>query len=93
VAPAADGRGRSAVRVRQSVAAAVTADHADHAVIRAAADLPADFLPPEVEGRWYDLTTIRPGEPIPLDGAVAVPSGRFEVRDDGAVAEVYEVRL
>jgi len=23
---------------------------------------------------------------------VAVPTGRFEVRDDGAVAEVYEVR-
>jgi hypothetical protein len=26
-----------------------------------------------------------------LDGAVAVPSGRFEWRDDGAVAEVWEV--
>lgn len=64
---------------------------ANYVVIRAAGDLPEGFMPAGLEGTWLDLTTCR------LDYgsfaiAVAVPSGRFETRDDGAVAEVWEVR-
>jgi hypothetical protein len=65
----------------------------DLVVIRAAADLPAGFLPSQMEGRWYDVTGWRPCRgPIGIGSAVAVPLGRFEVSEDGAVAEVYEVR-
>lgn len=67
-------------------------EHPDYVVIRATEDLPAGFLPRELEGRWFDLR----GFPLSLSDdpgtAVAIPSGRFEVRDDGAVAEVWEVR-
>ena len=61
-------------------------------VLRAAAGLPAGFLPARLEGLWID----RPGEsaigwsPHPAV-ATAVPTGRYERRDDGVVAEVYEV--
>lgn len=70
----------------------------DYIVIRPAPDLPPGFLPVREDGRWYDRAAIpevyvqdppSPGE----SRAVAVPSGRFEVRDyDGAMAEVWEVR-
>lgn len=64
----------------------------DYVVIRASQDLPAGFLPPQLEGRWFDLKYM-PIDPTDRPGtAVAIPSGRFEVRDDGAVAEVWEVR-
>lgn len=66
-------------------------DLPDYVVIRAHPDLPPGFLPPQLDGRWYDRRDlpVRFG----LGAAVAVPAGRFEVRDhDGAVAEVYEVR-
>jgi hypothetical protein len=73
----------------------------DYIVIRPAADLPPGFLPPHQDGRWYDRASLPPGPPpgsasppgITVSEAVAVPTGRFEVRDyDGAVAEVWEVR-
>lgn len=63
---------------------------ADYVVIRAAADLPDGFLPERLNGRWFDLAEVRQG--FGVGDAVAVPSGRFETRDDGAVAEVWEVR-
>lgn len=71
-------------------------DGADYIVIRPAPDLPEGFLPASLDGIWYDRNTI----PIRLGAysgpgigeGVAVPAGRFEVRDDGAVAEVWEVR-
>jgi hypothetical protein len=67
----------------------------DYIVIRPALDLPAGFLPEREDGRWYDRNDVPYGPPAgasPGD-AVAVPTGRFEVRDsDGAVAEVLEVR-
>lgn len=71
----------------------------DYIVIRPAADLPPGFLPPHQDGLWLDRSTILPG-PAPgsavapgVSEAVAVPTGRFEVREhDGAVAEVWEVR-
>jgi DNA-binding transcriptional regulator PaaX len=65
-------------------------DLPDFAVIRPAPDLPAGFLPAEWDGRWVNLATMRQGPG--LGQAVAVPVGRFETRDDGAVAEVWEVR-
>ncbi|WP_413102249.1 hypothetical protein [Streptomyces sp. Inha503] len=69
----------------------------DYIVIRPATNLPPGFLSPHEDGRWYDASTmpemvlgpLAPGE----TRAVAVPTGRFEVRDhDGAVAEVWEVQ-
>jgi hypothetical protein len=67
----------------------------DYIVIRPAPDLPPGFLPAREDGRWYDRDNIPYGPPAGSSPgeAVAVPTGRFEVREyDGAVAEVYEVR-
>jgi hypothetical protein len=70
----------------------------DCAVIRQSPDLPAGFLPPELDGLWLDiaelpthpLLSLSTGERFP--GAVAIPTGRVEVRDDGAIAEVWELQ-
>lgn len=62
----------------------------DYIVIRPAADLPPEFRLGDMDGRWYDLTDIPTG--FGVGTAVAVPSGRFEYREDGAVAEVWEIR-
>jgi hypothetical protein len=62
----------------------------DYVVIRPAADLPSGSLPQDLDGKWFDRSQLQ--ESRLFGEAVAVPSGRFEVRDDGAVAEVYEVR-
>ena len=59
-------------------------------VVRPAPDLPPGFLPASVDGKWFNSTAMAEG--FAWGGAVAVPSGRFEVREDGAVAEVYEVK-
>jgi hypothetical protein len=68
-------------------------DAPDYVVIRPHPDLPAGFLPPSLDGKWFDRSTLPFGFASGTSGtAVAVPSGRFEVRDDGAVAEVYKVR-
>lgn len=63
-------------------------------VVRAHPDLPAGFLPPEQEGRWYgeELLPVIDGEFSWGGGAVAVRTDRFERRDDGMTARVYEVR-
>lgn len=62
-------------------------------VIRAAADLPEGFLPPDLEGRWYDLADIpSDGVDWSVGGGVAVVTDRFERREDGVTARVYEVR-
>lgn len=63
-----------------------------YVVIRAHPDLPGDFLPPEWEGKWLDADQITPGYEVQVFGAVAVATDRFERRDDGATARVYEVR-
>jgi hypothetical protein len=73
----------------------------DYVVIRPAADLPAGFLPADLDGKWFDRSTlptwiVRDRTGLAKDagpGGVAVPAGRFEVRDDGAVAEVFEVQV
>lgn len=67
----------------------------DYIVIRGASSLPEGFLPEDMDGRWYDRSQVPLG---PSQGggatskATAVPTGRFEYREDGAVAEVWEVR-
>lgn len=71
---------------------------ADYVVLRQSPDLPDGWMPPDMDGRWYDLAAVPIGFRAPLAGykpgtAYGVPTGRFEVRDDGAVAEVYEVRM
>ena len=49
-----------------------------------------------LEGFWYDRRDLfqrAVGRGVACGaGAIAVPVGRFEFRDDGAVAEVFEVR-
>lgn len=73
-------------------------DEPDFIVLRRHPDLPAEFrLPDGDDGRWLDRSRIPVRLPPPAPhitpagpGAVAVPTGRFEVRDDGAVAEIWE---
>lgn len=67
----------------------------DWIVVRPSADLPPGSIPADIDGWWVD----RRGWPasgtlIHQSGFVArfEPTGRFEVREDGAVAEVYEVQ-
>ncbi len=70
-------------------------DEPDHIVLRPAPDLPDGSLPAGYDGRWIDRNQLQPyfGErPSNVFGMVCEPVGRFEVRDDGAVAEVWEVR-
>ena len=65
----------------------------DYIVVRAAPDLPPGFLSPGMDGKWFDRSMIPEG--VGTYGwrdSVAIATGRFEVRDDGAVAEVFEVR-
>jgi hypothetical protein len=66
----------------------------DYIVVRPAADLPPGFLPSALDGKWFDREMVKYAVSFTAypGSAVAVPSGRFEVRDDGAVAEVWEVR-
>lgn len=62
-------------------------------VVRPAPDLPPGFLPRDLDGRWYDRRELpEMYGPFGSGDGVAVPTGRFEFRDDGAVAEIYEVR-
>lgn len=68
----------------------------DYVVIRPAADLPEGFLPKEWDGLWIDRSEVRTtiaALAVAVEStALAGATGRFEVRDDGAVAEVFEVR-
>lgn len=65
---------------------------ADYVVLRAHPDLPAGFLPERMEGLWLDKSLVPFSIGHSGSVAVAVPIGEFEYRDDGAVAEIYEVR-
>lgn len=68
-------------------------DGPDFVVIRPAPGLPPGFFPPELDGKWFDRESFPTRVGPPVEHAVTpVPTGRFEYRDDGAVAEVYEVR-
>jgi len=68
----------------------------DYIVIRRAPNLPADFNTGDLDGKWFDRSQM---EIVPVSfkdpnagHGVAVPTGSFEVRDDGVVAEVWEIR-
>jgi hypothetical protein len=67
----------------------------DYVVLRHGPDVPDEYRAEHLEGRWYDLAhaPVGPAGFGPHALAVAEPAGRFEVRDDGAVAEVWEIRL
>jgi len=69
----------------------------NYIVVRPAPDLPEGFLPKELNGKWFDVDDVPRIPPLGTNNkvseAVAVPTGKFEVREDGAVAEIYEVRV
>ena len=72
-------------------------------VIRRAPDLPPEFDIGDLDGKWFDRLNIPwvghctendPTDELLLQGtAVARATGRYELREDGAAAEVYEVRV
>lgn len=75
----------------------------DYVVVRRGPDVPAEWSVGDVEGKWFDRSTMPPPPPPEaldrfrkdggvVSGVAAVPTGRFETRDDGAVAEVFELR-
>jgi hypothetical protein len=68
----------------------------DFIVIRGAPDLPAGYMPAGLDGTWFDLGDVAQaiGTLAAAPGtALARPTGRFEFREDGACAEVWEIAL
>lgn len=66
-------------------------DAPDYVVVRDVPDGPYSG----VDGWWFDLNTLPRSLTVVITGCVtlvAVPTGRFEVNADGAVAEVWEVQ-
>jgi hypothetical protein len=64
-------------------------------VFRAARGVPPGWMPPDLEGRWYTREQVF-GAPeaslfSPPGAAVAIPTTRTEQRQDGAMAQVWEV--
>jgi hypothetical protein len=71
-------------------------------VVRSSPLLPPEWMPADWEGRWFpmDRFGFDPSDPAPDEGkvtgpdgsvvAILVRTGRFERRDDGASALVYE---
>ncbi len=70
----------------------IVTDSPEYAVIRVHPDMPLPW-PPNLDGWWYDMDRVPQGYG-PADGGawVAVPTDRFETREDGAVAQVWEIR-
>lgn len=68
------------------------ADSADHIVFRHSPLIPRDQWVTSLEGRWEDKRTMPLHHSDAIPAGEAVPTGRFEFRDDGGVAEVYEIR-
>lgn len=63
------------------------ARHSTHLVVRAGEGLPAGWLD-QLDGRWYKKGTF-----VDTVGSARVwPVSKFEVRDDGVIAQVYEVQ-
>lgn len=69
----------------------------EYVVYRAASDLSAGCMPERLEGRWNRRADI-PDAIIRVPGldwtatVAAHETGRVEIREDGAIAEVFEVR-
>lgn len=65
----------------------------DYVVLRSAPGLPEGFLPEGFEGLWFDMSQIPARkEEMTAFGATTIATGQFEFREDGAVAEVFEVQ-
>jgi len=58
-----------------------------YAVIRLHPQMPRGFLPPGYEGRWV----LKADVPDFMGDVPVLATGRYERRDDGVRAEVYEV--
>lgn len=75
---------------------ALFATERDWIVLYPYPEAPPGWMPEYWHGRWFDRTTMPVSLSCPDDcdaHAVAVPTGRFEFRDqDGACAEIWEVR-
>lgn len=74
---------------------AVCDDEPDWIVFRPAADVPSEAIPAGVDGFWLDRYGFSAsGSMLHSSGTLLryAPTGRFETREDGAVAEVFEVR-
>lgn len=81
-------------------AVALRADNPDYVVIRPGEYLAEGWLPDDFDGRWMTRPTTsrtiqmaRAGTALrfPPSWLYATPTGRIEVRDDDAIAEVWEV--
>lgn len=64
-------------------------------VVRADREMPPGFMPPGLDGKWQERASMPFAAPV-FEGlhsrATAHPTGRVEIREDGAIAEVYEMR-
>jgi hypothetical protein len=65
----------------------------DHIVLRHGPDIPHEHWAQHLEGVWLDVDNRGRVAAIRTPAAVAEPTLQFEYRDDGAVAQVYEIRL
>jgi hypothetical protein len=69
----------------------------DLIVFRHGPDMPEEYWSPAYEGVWFNRNTVPNlswlDAMTDTGDAYAEPTGRFEVREDGAVAEVWEIRL
>ncbi len=71
----------------------------EYIVIRPSPGLPPGFLPKRLDGWWITRASVMANTgPLPPHleaagpGGQAIATGRFEVRADGALAEIYEVQ-
>lgn len=79
----------------------MTTDEPDYIVYRFSPDMPEEWRPPQMDGWWVDRNTVpeystlqeKRGARDPEPGeCVAIATGRFETREDGRIAEVFEIR-
>lgn len=81
--------------IREPVYTMTLVSEPDWIVFRPAAGLPAGALPADLDGWWIDRRGAPASGRIVHQGGFVgqfTPTGRFETCDDGAVAEVFEVR-
>ena len=99
-APAAEGGGdvrdTHVIEARDRMKALLAQIHIRYVVWRRRPDLPAREMPRQLDGRWDLMTDIPPQTTRPRGweahaSATAVRTDRYEVREDGEVARVYEL--
>lgn len=62
-----------------------------YAVIRFASDYPENWQPAHLDGYWFHIDDMSPVHPFTDEPtATARPTGRYEAREDGEIAEIYE---